>query len=552
MSVTFKEMNDEQKGGYELLKKVVAFKSKEMKELGQVCPRVNLYNPTLVETAFKALQFGEMDAINGICEKWDGSPVIRNGVIAYLASKGVEVETPKTAKKPVEPLKTPAVETSDVETGKFDLIRVNTLTDENYSLIMGVKVVEGTEFVDFLGRQKDIHEAEACADRQAKQYGCSVEYQRDGEVVEKPTKPVVEKQVKPIEVQASPVVKPSPVETPVKNVASELSDAIASILAKNSHSDNSELIAMIAKLQEQVNALENKSPTVSEDMVRDLVQKEVEKGAYKKITVEIGEVKKEFDCKLHYKFDEVVKYVGAKIPVYLKGEAGSGKNVLCRQIADALGLTFYYQGQVTDVFDLKGFKDANGNYQETEFYRAFKNGGLLMLDELDASIPEALLTINAAIANGYFTFPCGRVEAHKDFRVVAAGNTYGTGADYQYTGRNVIDAATLDRFVMIEIDYDTEVEMSIAEGNSELVEFVDTLRTVAKKHGTQMTVSYRAIEHITTMEKLLDEKVTIESVLKSCLFKGMTLDDMNTLIEDLPYSNKYTKVFNSIKDAMVA
>ena len=57
-----------------------------------------------------------------------------------------------------------------------------------------------------------------------------------------------------------------------------------------------------------------------------------------------------------------------------------------------------------------------------------RNGGLFFLDEMDASIPEVLVLLNAAIANGYFEFPNGKITAHEDFRVVAAGNTVGSGA----------------------------------------------------------------------------------------------------------------------------
>lgn len=63
----------------------------------------------------------------------------------------------------------------------------------------------------------------------------------------------------------------------------------------------------------------------------------------------------------------------------------------------------------------------------SSMYKAFKYGGLFMLDEMDASIPEVLIILNAAIANRYFDFPApiGYVEAHPNFRVVSAGNTFG-------------------------------------------------------------------------------------------------------------------------------
>ena len=110
-----------------------------------------------------------------------------------------------------------------------------------------------------------------------------------------------------------------------------------------------------------------------------------------------------------------------------------------------------------------------GEFHETEFYKACtdENECIFFLDEMDASIPEVLVLLNAAIANGYFEFPNGRVDFdHVHF--VAAGNTVGNGADDMYTGRMVLDQATLDRFAIIEFDYCFKIEMAITHNNAEL------------------------------------------------------------------------------------
>lgn len=49
----------------------------------------------------------------------------------------------------------------------------------------------------------------------------------------------------------------------------------------------------------------------------------------------------------HEKFDEVANIVNLDIPVYLTGKAGTGKNVICQQVAEALGLDFYFTNAVT-------------------------------------------------------------------------------------------------------------------------------------------------------------------------------------------------------------
>lgn len=236
----------------------------------------------------------------------------------------------------------------------------------------------------------------------------------------------------------------------------------------------------------------------------------------------------------HIKFMQIKVCVENKIPVYLAGPAGSGKNHTLENIAEELGLDFYFTNSVQQEYKLTGFIDAGGKYHETEFYRAFVNGGLFFLDEMDASIPEVLVLLNAAIANGYFEFPTGKVTAHEDFRVVAAGNTVGNGADEQYTGRLVLDQATLDHFVIIEFDYDKNIEIHLAKGNMELVEFVNELRSQAKAKGIRCTFSYRCI----MMVRKLEDAIALEEVLKIAVFKGLDKSTINTFTS-ANSANKY-------------
>lgn len=229
----------------------------------------------------------------------------------------------------------------------------------------------------------------------------------------------------------------------------------------------------------------------------------------------------------HAKYETIKACIEENIPVYLVGPAGSGKNHTLEQIAWELGLDFYFTNSVQQEYKLTGFIDAGGNYHETEFYRAFVNGGIFFLDEMDASIPEVLVLLNAAIANRYFEFPGkGKVEAHENFRVVAAGNTVGNGADEQYSGRLVLDQATLDRFAIIEFDYDMNIELALAKGNAELVTFIRELRKQAREKGIRATFSYRCI----TMVTKLEGKLAVEEIMLMAIFKGMDKDTIKTFI----------------------
>lgn len=247
----------------------------------------------------------------------------------------------------------------------------------------------------------------------------------------------------------------------------------------------------------------------------------------------------------HEKFNLVLQLVNSDIPVYLSGEAGTGKNVICKQVAKALGLEFYFTNAVTQEYKLTGFIDASGRFHETQFYKAFKNGGLFFLDELDASIPEVLVILNAAISNRYFDFPTGKVEAHKDFRLIAAGNTIGTGADAVYTGRYCLDGASMDRFVIVPIPYSISIESAITNKDEDLINFCHAYRAVVTEANINSIFSYRGLTAIT---KLKNSEMSLSEILKICLIKGMNKDDLNIIKNNIKCNsnNKYLIAFKEL------
>ena len=276
---------------------------------------------------------------------------------------------------------------------------------------------------------------------------------------------------------------------------------------------------------------------ISESIKAEIAKKELEEVIEKPVWKDPGEV-------FHSKFDMIKTCVENKIPVYLAGPAGSGKNHTLEQVAKVLGLEFYFTNSVQQEYKLTGFIDAGGNFHETEFYKAFTNGGLFFLDEMDASIPEVLVLLNAAIANGYFEFPNGKVTAHKDFRVVAAGNTVGSGADEAYTGRMVLDQATLDRFAIIEFGYDLKIELALAKGNADLVSFIEDLRKQADEKGVRATFSYRCISMVVKLETA---GMNIDEIIKIAVVKGMDKDTINTFTTSP--GNKYSEALYKVKQA---
>lgn len=237
-------------------------------------------------------------------------------------------------------------------------------------------------------------------------------------------------------------------------------------------------------------------------------------------------------------FANILKLVAAHENVYLYGPAGSGKNTIAEQIAEALGVEFYYQNTLVTKFDVSGYKNAQGEYEETPFYKAWKNGGLFFADELDNSTAEAIIALNAALANGYYTFPNSseKVAKHPDFYCIAAGNTNGQGATEEYCGRYQMDESSRDRFAFIEIGYNEKIEESICGGHLDILEFVRDLRSVTKSLQIKLICGYRAISRLA---KFYD--MNTKFVLDSFIFKGIAKDDKREIAAALSSKNKYTE-----------
>lgn len=243
---------------------------------------------------------------------------------------------------------------------------------------------------------------------------------------------------------------------------------------------------------------------------------------------------------------DVYRFVSNGEPVFLTGPAGTGKSYMAEQIAQLTGSEFYSTGAVLQPYDLIGFIDAKGNYQQTEFYKACKSASegkkvVFLFDEIDASSAEALVKFNNALANAYFEFPAGKLSWNKNnLQVIACANTFGLGADAEYVGRTQLDAATLDRFAVVPVGYSPAIEATLTD-DTDLLEMCRALRESAQKNYIHMIVSYRGIIRLS---KMLKCGMDTETAWKACIIKNLQPDDLNTMINDLPIENKY---FNTIK-----
>jgi cobaltochelatase CobS len=219
----------------------------------------------------------------------------------------------------------------------------------------------------------------------------------------------------------------------------------------------------------------------------------------------------------HKAFPEVLAAVAADLNVMLVGPAGAGKTHLCADVAKALDLPFSFTGALDSPYKLLGFTDAQGRTVRTPYRESYEHGRVFLFDEIDASAPAALLAFNAGLSNGHQDFPDACVTRHESFRAIASANTYGCGQDRVYVGRNQLDAASLDRFVVIAMDYDSDLEAALF-GRTPWLDYCHNVRAAVSLLKIRHVVSMRAIEQGT---KLLAAGLPLERVKALALWKGL-------------------------------
>lgn len=218
----------------------------------------------------------------------------------------------------------------------------------------------------------------------------------------------------------------------------------------------------------------------------------------------------------HYMTDEVVKRLRCLHKAFLVGPAGTGKSTLaicsCRELFGINGSNedVVKSGKFAQISfspdtisaDIIGFTDVNGVFHETEIVKVFRDGGVILFDEMDDADAAILVKLNTMLANRIIATPNGIVVQNENTYIVGTANTYGTGGDSVYVGRNRLDGSTLDRWRMatIRVDYDTELEEDMMKSYlneddaKNLSEIVHTTRKIITENKWRYICSTRFVE----------------------------------------------------------
>jgi len=155
----------------------------------------------------------------------------------------------------------------------------------------------------------------------------------------------------------------------------------------------------------------------------------------------------------HFKDVETILRARIFYPVFVTGLSGNGKTTMVEQVCAKLKRECYRVNitKQTDEDDLLGgFRLINGNtvWQDGPVVSAMKNGGVLLLDEVDLASHNIMCLQPVLEGKGVFLKKIGQwVVPAEGFQIFATANTKGKGSDDgRFIGTNVLNEAFLDRF----------------------------------------------------------------------------------------------------------
>jgi MoxR-like ATPase len=210
----------------------------------------------------------------------------------------------------------------------------------------------------------------------------------------------------------------------------------------------------------------------------------------------------------------------AHLNVLLVGESGTGKNAAVKAFCEKYGLTYHrisLNGAST-VEDMIGTKELeqglNTSFRDGIVTYAVRNGGVVVLDEVNAAAPEQMFVIHQLLdADRTLTLTQTgeggeRIQAHKNFFCVATMNPS------SYAGTRELNKAFLDRFdVVLNFTWNYEIEKKLIDDDEKLLSFARNVRQLYQSLQITTPVTTRTLIQFKRNQALLGTEIACE-VLK--------------------------------------
>ena len=197
--------------------------------------------------------------------------------------------------------------------------------------------------------------------------------------------------------------------------------------------------------------------------------------------------------------------------IAIVGPAGNGKTSTAEMALQANDINYYIMNCTdrTEVSDLIGgdkIRAGGEEFVEGIVLKAFREGKGVILDEADALDPRVMMSLQTALldpgpdgTSRFIALPSGeKVYPADKCPILMTLNTFGTGANRQYNGRNKLDSASIDRLTVISTGFENETAILKGRGYdsmlaSRIVGWAQQIRIKIDEAGLPLILSPRTM-----------------------------------------------------------
>ena len=240
------------------------------------------------------------------------------------------------------------------------------------------------------------------------------------------------------------------------------------------------------------------------------------------------------------------------LPILIIGETGTGKTSMVRAEAEKQGkelIRFNLNGE-TSVDEFVGkFILVNGEtvWQDGVLLQAMKKGKWLLVDEVNAALPEILFTLHSLMDDDKSILVAGNtgevVKAHEDFRLFATMNP-----TEEYAGTKDLNKAFLSRFpLVVRVTYPSEIAESAIirdetgideESATKMVLIANKIRKLKEKKECYFTCSTREL----IAWGYAEEELGFQDAFRYCILEKAEQ------VEHQAIENAYNEVSNKVAE----
>lgn len=211
--------------------------------------------------------------------------------------------------------------------------------------------------------------------------------------------------------------------------------------------------------------------------------------------------------------DAIERLQGMRYPTLLVGHAGVGKNQMISEVANKLGkpvIKINCSGDMRTSSLLGRMapnEDGKFVWEDGLIIQAIRNGYWLILDEMNCLDADILFCLHGLLDDGFITLANNSevVEAHPDFRLFATMNPI------SYFGVKTLNQALADRFAIIEVGFDKEIDKALVkqlpypkEIQTSLLTLITNIRMEYEKGEISQNFGHRTLSNTVKLSKQFD------------------------------------------------